>query len=295
MCAICGCGDGAEPSIMNLQSGERLPLTVEHSHEHSHGHSHGHSHAHSHDHAHAPEHHPHEQQGSRTLHLEQAILARNNQLAERNRGWFAARNILALNLVSAPGSGKTTLLEKTLRDLSGEIPFQVIEGDQATIYDAQRIQATGCRVVQINTGTGCHLDASMLARGVEQLDPPLDSVVLIENVGNLVCPALFDLGERAKVVVISVTEGDDKPAKYPHMIRASSVLLLNKIDLLPYVSFDVDRFLNFVREVNPTLEVFTISATRGDGLTDWYDWLRGQRQHRQTLAQAITSGSRAES
>src|SRR5208283_6134097 len=149
---------------------------------------------------------------------------------ERNRGWLAGRNILALNLVSSPGAGKTTLLERTIRDLSGDLPLNVIEGDQETTNDAERVRATGCRVVQINTGAGCHLDAMMVARGLEQLDPPLSSVVMIENVGNLVCPALFDLGEHAKVVIASVTEGDDKPIKYPHMFRAGTVMLLNKVD-----------------------------------------------------------------
>jgi len=161
--------------------------------------------------------------------LQEDVLVKNNRLAERNRGWFAGRNILALNLVSAPGSGKTTLLERTLRDLGSELPIQVIEGDQATTKDAERIRATGCKAVQINTGTGCHLDADMLARGLKQLAPPLDSIVMIENVGNLVCPALFDLGERAKIVILSVTEGEDKPIKYPHMFRAARVMILKRL------------------------------------------------------------------
>jgi hydrogenase nickel incorporation protein HypB len=197
--------------------------------------------------------------------------------AERTRGWFDGRNVLALNLVSSPGSGKTTLLERTIRDLGGELPLAVIEGDQATANDAERIRATGCKVVQINTGTGCHLDAAMVGRGLKQLDPPAGSVVLIENVGNLVCPALFDLGERAKVVVVSVTEGEDKPVKYPHMFRASEVMLLNKIDLLPHVNFDVEKCVGYARQVNPRLKVLQVSATRGDGLADWYDWVRGLR------------------
>ena len=182
--------------------------------------------------------------------------------------------------VSSPGSGKTTLLERTIRDLGQELPLYVIEGDQQTLNDARRIQATGCPVVQINTGTGCHLDAAMVARGLQQLDPPMNSVVMIENVGNLVCPALFDLGERAKVVVVSVTEGDDKPVKYPHMFRASAVMVLNKIDLLPYVQFDVDRCVDYARQVNPKIHVLKVSATRGDGLEDWYGWLRGHARAR---------------
>jgi hydrogenase nickel incorporation protein HypB len=286
MCTSCGCSDDGKARLTDLQSGATVALAEDHGHEHPHGDT-GHSHPHSdgHDHhehpAHRHEHgsatgHAHVHVPGTTVLLEQQVLARNNQLAERNRGWLAGRNILALNLVSSPGAGKTTLLERTIRDLAGEIPLHVIEGDQETIHDAERIRATGCRVVQINTGTGCHLDAAMVARGLEQLDPPLNSAVLIENVGNLVCPALFDLGERAKVVIVSVTEGEDKPLKYPHMFRASTLMLLNKIDLLPYVAFQVDRCLEYARQVNPNLQIAQISATRGDGLTEWYDWLRGQ-------------------
>ncbi|MGI8739773.1 MAG: hydrogenase nickel incorporation protein HypB [Gammaproteobacteria bacterium] len=210
--------------------------------------------------------------------LEQEVLARNSQLAERNRGWFDGRNILALNLVSSPGAGKTSLLERTIRDLHGEPVISVIEGDQATLNDAERIGGTGCKVVQINTGAGCHLDADMLARGLRELAPPLNSVVMIENVGNLVCPALFDLGERAKVVILSVTEGDDKPAKYPHMFRASRLMILNKVDLLPHISFDVERCIDYARRINPDIEVLQLSATTGEGLTSWYDWLKRQVQ-----------------
>jgi hydrogenase nickel incorporation protein HypB len=263
MCATCGCSDDGGAILTNLQSGATLALHEHQAHDHHH---HGHDH-----------HHHHHGHGT-TVELEQAILTRNNQLAERNRGWLAGRNVLALNLVSSPGSGKTTLLERTIRDLGGEVPLSVIEGDQQTLNDARRIQATGCKVVQINTGTACHLDAAMVARGLEQLDPPLNSVVMIENVGNLVCPALFDLGEHAKVVVVSVTEGDDKPLKYPHMFRASAVMLLNKIDLLPHVQFDVGRCLEYARHVRPGLHVVQVSATRGDGLAEWYGWLREQRQ-----------------
>jgi hydrogenase nickel incorporation protein HypB len=181
---------------------------------------------------------------------------------------------LALNLVSSPGAGKTTLLERTIKELGRDLALTVIEGDQQTLNDAKRIQVAGAKVVQINTGTACHLDASMVSRALQQLDPPMKSVLLVENVGNLVCPALFDLGEHAKVVVVSVTEGDDKPIKYPHMFRVSSVMVLNKIDLLPYVNFDVGRFIDYARQVNPKLRVFQVSATRGDGLAEWYEWLR---------------------
>jgi hydrogenase nickel incorporation protein HypB len=265
MCVTCGCSEDGGAVITNMQTGERFLMHDDHehplgAHSHDHGHHHGHSHTH----------------GRGTLHLQEEILAKNNVFAERNRGWFEGRNVLALNLVSSPGSGKTTLLERTIRDLSRELSLNVIEGDQETANDAERIRATGCNVVQINTGTGCHLDATMVGRGLKQLDPPAGSVVLIENVGNLVCPALFDLGERAKVVVVSVTEGEDKPIKYPHMFRASGLMLLNKIDLLPYVRFDVDRCLDYVRQVSPSLRVFQLSATTGEGLAAWYEWLRAE-------------------
>ena len=213
---------------------------------------------------------------ARTLRLEQDVLAKNNLLAERNRGWFAGRGVLALNLMSSPGAGKTTLLERTIRELGGELPIAVIEGDQATQRDAERIRAAGCRVVQITTGTGCHLDAAMIAQGLGALAPPPGAVVMIENVGNLVCPALFDLGEHAKVVIASVTEGEDKPLKYPHMFRAAQLMLLNKVDLLPHLTFDVDRCLAYARRVNPALRIIEVSAARGDGLAAWYDWLRDQ-------------------
>ncbi len=268
MCVTCGCSDNSKPRLTDLDTGQTIALDDGHNHSHEADLHHHHDHGHHYHHDHGPH--------ASTISLETAVLAKNDRLAERNRGWLAGREILALNLVSSPGAGKTTLLERTIRDLSGELPLSVIEGDQETLNDAERIQATGCRVVQINTGTGCHLDAAMLARGLEQLDPPRRSVVLIENVGNLVCPALFDLGERAKVVIASVTEGDDKPLKYPHMFRASSLLLLNKIDLLPYVPFNESRFLDAARQVNPSLKVVRVSAIHGEGLAAWYDWLRAQ-------------------
>ena len=190
-----------------------------------------------------------------------------------------------LNLVSSPGAGKTTLLERTISDLGREISISVIEGDQQTLHDAQRIQATGCRVVQINTGTACHLDASMMGRALQQLDPPRDSVVMIENVGNLVCPALFDLGERAKVVIVSVTEGDDKPIKYPHMFRASEVMILNKIDLLPYVQFDVERCLDFARRSIPRSR--SSSSRRRAAIT----WMTGMAGSARTAPGAATKDS----
>jgi hydrogenase nickel incorporation protein HypB len=209
-----------------------------------------------------------------TIELEKEILGKNQLIAERNRAWFAENKILALNLVSSPGSGKTTLLERTITDLKSEFEIAVIEGDQETVNDAERIRATGCKALQINTGTGCHLEADMLARGLETLNPSPNSILFIENVGNLVCPAMFDLGERMKVAILSVTEGEDKPLKYPHMFKASDVMLLNKIDLLPYVKFSVERCIEYAKEVNQKIEVIQVSATSGEGMQVWYEKLR---------------------
>ncbi len=205
--------------------------------------------------------------------MEQDILAHNNLLAERNRGYFEAKNITALNMVSSPGAGKTTLLEKTITALKDHIPFFVIEGDQQTMNDAERIDATGVPVVQINTGSGCHLDAVMINSAVKQLSPDPDSLLLIENVGNLVCPALFDLGEAKRVVVISVTEGDDKPIKYPTIFRNADLCIINKTDLLPYVQFDVEKTKEYARRIQPQIEFIETSATKGDGMEAWFDWL----------------------
>jgi hydrogenase nickel incorporation protein HypB len=213
---------------------------------------------------------------ARTVALETAVLAKNQALAERNRGWLAGRGVLALNLMSSPGAGKTTLLEQSIRDLGREVQISVIEGDQATTRDAERIHATGAPAIQINTGTGCHLDAEMLAAALGRLKPAPASLLMIENVGNLVCPALFDLGESARVVIFSVTEGEDKPLKYPHMFRAADVLLLNKIDLLPHLRVDMQRMIDSALTVNPQLLVFPLSATTGEGLDAWYAWLRGR-------------------
>ena len=305
MCVTCGCSEGAEPTLTNLATGETTSLadpTAEHSHSlpngqtlthrhgpqdspthgHDHGHDHSHDPNHSHDHSHSDHSHNHSPLPTPhsplpNLHtLELNVLAKNDLIAAQNRGWFEGRDVLALNLVSSPGAGKTTLLTQTINDLKDRLTFAVIEGDQATLHDAERIRATGCGVVQVNTGTGCHLEAEMVRRGVQTLQPEAQSVLMIENVGNLVCPALFDLGERAKVAILSVTEGDDKPLKYPHMFRASQLMLLNKIDLLPYVSFDVERCLAYARQVNPDIQVFPVSATSGEGLDHWYAWLLDQ-------------------
>jgi hydrogenase nickel incorporation protein HypB len=241
MCGHCGCG--------------------EHEQELEHVHADGTRHSH----AHAP---------ATIVELQTRVLARNDALAARNRAWFAGREILALNLVSSPGAGKTTLLERTIRDLRDQHEIRVLEGDQATSLDRDRISAAGAPVVQVNTGTGCHLEADMVARGLNELRPPPRSILMIENVGNLVCPAMFDLGERAKVVILSVTEGDDKPLKYPHMFRAASLMLVNKLDLLPHVEFDLDRVIANAREANANIAALCLSARTGEGMRQWYDWLR---------------------
>jgi hydrogenase nickel incorporation protein HypB len=238
---------------------------------HADGSLHGHPHAHGHDHEHDDGHE------AELVALEARVLAKNDTLAAKNRAWLAGREILALNLVSSPGAGKTTLLERTIRDLRGELPLFVVEGDQATANDGERIRAAGAPVVQVNTGTGCHLEADMVARGLMLLKPGPGAVVVIENVGNLVCPAMFDLGERAKVAILSVTEGDDKPLKYPHIFRASQLMIINKVDLLPHVEFDVERAIADARMINPEIKVLTVSARTGEGLGDWYGWLREQR------------------
>ncbi|MEH1942030.1 MAG: hydrogenase nickel incorporation protein HypB [Nostoc sp.] len=267
MCITCGCSDDGETKIINLETDE-----AEHHHTHTLPDGSVITHSHSHDtHIEAPQ--IHAKIHNTTISLEKDILAKNNLLAAQNRGWFKGRNILALNLMSSPGAGKTTLLTQTINDLKQQLSISVIEGDQETANDAKKIKETGSKVIQINTGTGCHLDASMIERGLQQLNPPLNSVVMIENVGNLVCPALFDLGEQTKVVILSVTEGEDKPLKYPHIFRASNIMILTKIDLLPYVDFDVQKCIDYAKEINPQIQIFQISATSSTGLEKWYAWL----------------------
>lgn len=251
MCSTCGCSDAST----------RISLVDGHTHDHEHPHDHPHEHETMHEHE------------TRTALLEQDILAKNDLLAATTRHHLAEHAVTAINLMSSPGSGKTTLLERTVRDLAGQREALVIEGDQETWLDAERIRSTGTRVVQINTGAGCHLDAEMLDRGLTELAPPDGSLVFVENVGNLVCPALFDLGESARVVIISVTEGADKPAKYPYMFRTADLVLLNKIDLLPYVDFDVDLCTDLIQRLKPGVELLPVSATRGDGLAAWHSWL----------------------
>ena len=214
---------------------------------------------------------------ARIVEVEQDILGENNRFADDNRALFAGRGILALNLVSSPGSGKTTLLVRTIQDLGARMPLAVIEGDQQTSFDADRVRSTGVPALQINTGKGCHLDAHMVGHGVERLAPDAGSVLFIENVGNLVCPAAFDLGEAHKVVMLSVTEGDDKPLKYPDMFHAADLMVLTKIDLLPYVPFDAERCVGFARRINPAIEVIHLSATSGEGLDAWYRWIDRRR------------------
>jgi hydrogenase nickel incorporation protein HypB len=262
MCATCGCSSEM--------------------HDHAHDHAHGHDHDHHHHHDHPGHDHDHDHRRGRIVSLEVALLEKNRRVAERNRAFLASRRLLCLNLVSSPGSGKTTLLERTITDLraAGDhgAPLLIIEGDQATDHDARRIREAGARAEQINTGTGCHLDAAMVAGALERLSPPAGAMVMIENVGNLVCPALFDLGEAAKVVVASVTEGEDKPLKYPHMFQASRLVLLNKIDLVPHLRFDVGGFETALRRVNPRAELLRISAQSGEGMGGWYGWLEQRRR-----------------
>ena len=275
MCSTCGCGatDGISYTLMR-QGNHDIEVLHHHGDGHFHHHHDHHEHQHTehgHDHRHQ---HTHASSGTDVLTLERDILHQNQLLAERNRGFLEARGVKALNLVSSPGSGKTSLLEKTLEMLAGQKTCQVIEGDQQTSQDAERIAGHGAPVVQINTGKGCHLDASMVNRALKDLDPKAGSYVFIENVGNLVCPAMFDLGEQKRVVIVSVTEGTDKPIKYPDMFHTSQLCIINKIDLLPYVDFDVDKMKEYALRVNPKLQFLEVSATRGEGMTAWVDWLQ---------------------
>ncbi len=260
MCTSCGCATGE--------------IRVENDHKHDHAHVDPQPGPHLLDRHDAHQVDADRQLRTHTLDLEERILAKNDLLAQRNRLTLAERGIAAVNLMSSPGAGKTSLLERTLRDDRIGRPISVIEGDQETAYDAERIRAAGARAVQINTGSGCHLDATMVAHGLNVLAPDPGSLVVLENVGNLVCPALFDLGEQAKVVIISVTEGDDKPLKYPHMFAAADLVVVNKTDLLPYVDFDVDRLTADARRLNPGVTVLPLSVRDGSRLQTWYDWLK---------------------
>ena len=299
MCVTCGCGVG-EVKIEGEQA---------YAHDHVHSDGSGHSHDHPHDHAHAHDHadseaHPHSHDETpahahapgvtpkRMVQIEQDILAKNNAYAQANRQSLAERGIFALNLVSSPGSGKTTLLCKTIA-LLGQQAVAVIEGDQQTSQDADRIRATGAQAIQINTGKGCHLDAHMVGHAMEQLKLEDESLLMIENVGNLVCPAAFDLGEAHKVVILSVTEGEDKPIKYPDMFRAASLMLLNKIDLLPHLNYDVDAAIGFARRVNPGIHVIELSATSGEGMDEWLAFLRDGVSQASATQQQTVDGLKA--
>lgn len=270
MCLTCGCGNNDDVKVLTLDA-----------HDHSH-HDHHHHEREHHDHEARDD--DHSQQladavqrptpSTENLIIGEAILAKNDHLAERNRDWFAERSITALNLMSSPGSGKTSLLERTIAEFGDVRPVCVIEGDQETTFDAERIRRAGARAIQVNTGAGCHLDAPMVQSAVHALDPEPGSWLFIENVGNLVCPALFDVGEHAKVVIISVTEGQNKPLKYPHMFAVADLVIVNKTDLLPYVDFDIETFTGYAQSLNRTAEVMPLSVKSGDGLDAWYAWLR---------------------
>ncbi|MGE5369382.1 MAG: hydrogenase nickel incorporation protein HypB [Chloroflexota bacterium] len=309
MCTVCGCGT-ATIETDEQKPGETKKLAAHdhpaHGHRHDHGRHHhhhddGHRHDHGHDHGHHHHHHDHlhghEREhavGSidfgggvagvhvpglsqdRILRIERDILSKNNSFAHDNRAKFASKGMLALNLVSSPGSGKTTLLVRAIEDLRARFPIAVIEGDQQTSNDAERIRATGAPAIQINTGKGCHLDAHMVGRALDSLDLQSGGVLFIENVGNLVCPAAFDLGEAHKVVVLSVTEGEDKPLKYPDMFAAADLMLLNKCDLLPHLAFDVGKCLANALKINPRLQTLVVSVQSGEGLAALYAWIEAR-------------------
>jgi hydrogenase nickel incorporation protein HypB len=288
MCTVCGCGDPNRP-----EPGDGH----DHHHDHGHGHAHGHDHDHGHhyhDHGHSHD-HLHFGTGpagtsvagmsqARLIEVESDILAKNDALALGNRRVLRALGGYAVNLVSSPGSGKTSLLVKTIEQL-GATPLAVIEGDQQTENDADRIRATGAPAIQVNTGKGCHLDAHMVGHAMDHLDLKPGAFLFIENVGNLVCPAAFDLGEDAKVAILSVTEGEDKPLKYPDMFTAAKLAILNKVDLAPYTDADLDAYEANLKRINPLIEVLRVSARTGEGMEDWIKWLRAQHTAK-TLAKA---------
>jgi hydrogenase nickel incorporation protein HypB len=259
MCENCGCGSDEFKIV--------LPGDHKHDHDHEHPHSHGHGHGHSHDHTHEHE---------KEISVQQDILHHNQMTAERNRGYFEAKKILAINLISSPGSGKTSLLEKTITGLKNKKSIAVIEGDQQTTRDADRIISKGVKAIQINTGNGCHLDAGMVNEAVKKLEVTDNSILFIENVGNLVCPSLFDLGEAHRVVMISVTEGEDKPLKYPYIFASSQFCIINKTDLLPYLDFNIELLKKNALQINPKIKFFEISVKTGEGLNAWIAWLTDQ-------------------
>ncbi len=281
MCGTCGCGQ-TEESVKITKPGEE-----EHSHNHIHTHDHEHGnetlayerehHHHDHDnhsHYHPGHDHHHDYSHGRQVMIEENALQKNKLTAKRNRGYFEAKKLLALNLVSSPGSGKTSLLEKTIKAIIGKTNIYVVEGDQQTMNDANKINAAGAPVVQINTGNGCHLDAEMVHKALVKLDIQSEGILMIENVGNLVCPSLFDLGEAMRVVIISTTEGDDKPLKYPTIFETSDICIINKTDLLPYVDFDVAKAKEYALRVNPRLIFFKLSVKTGEGMEPWLEFLK---------------------
>jgi len=283
MCDTCGCGNGNNPVKISRPGEPDAEHHVDghsHDHEHPHDHDHDHNHDHEHPHSHGFHHdhdhsHDHSQNSSRQrlIRVEEDILGKNNLLASRNSGYFEAKGVVALNLMSSPGSGKTTLLERTIKALEGKRSVAVIEGDQQTMNDAERIHQTGAPVVQVNTGNGCHLDADMIRQALDQLELQQDSFLFIENVGNLVCPSLFELGEKKRIVIISVTEGEDKPLKYPTMFEHADTCVINKTDLLPYVDFNLDLVKKYALSVNPHLNLMDLSAKTGEGMEQWISWL----------------------
>jgi len=278
MCETCGCGESDDFKIHDRHHNNE----PDHHHEPHDGHEHPHTHDHEPHHSHTHEHdgvthtHSHDHVTNKVINLNIDILSENNKLAQLNRRFFEGRKVLCLNMVSSPGSGKTTILEKTITALIPARKIAVIEGDQQTLLDADRIEKSGAPAIQINTGSGCHLDARMVESALKKLEPEFNSILFIENVGNLVCPALFDLGEFKRVVVISVTEGDDKPLKYPYMFQTSHLCLINKSDLLPYVDFDTEKTIKYALSINPKLEFITLSAKTGEGMDLWYEWLGKQ-------------------
>lgn len=273
MCENCGCGNPDEFKIHEKNHNPNQDHSHDHNHDQDDEHLNDHGHNHEHEHHGNKHSHPHQHSEKKVINLHLDILSENNRLAERNRGYFEGKQVLCLNLVSSPGSGKTMILEKTIRAMIPSHKIFVIEGDQQTTRDADRIEKAGAPAIQINTGSGCHLDAKMIHLALKKLEVDNDSILFIENVGNLVCPALFDLGEQKRVLVISVTEGDDKPLKYPYMFQSSNLCILNKTDLLPYVDFSVEKAVESARQLNPKLEFILLSAKTGEGMQEWYDWL----------------------
>lgn len=265
MCDHCGCNEEGTGYTLFKPGKDSDSDADAFGHEHDHQHDHQHEHQHEHEHQHQKVHH--------RINIETDVLQQNNLLAQRNRGYFEAKGMLVLNLVSSPGSGKTTLLERTIKSMQDR-KIYVIEGDQQTTLDADRIHATGVPVIQVNTGSGCHLDAEMINRAVKSMNPGNDSLLMIENVGNLVCPALFDLGENYRIVIISITEGEDKPLKYPHIFQSSHLCLINKTDLLPHVDFDLEKLKIYARKVNQSLHFIALSAKTGEGFGEWIQWIR---------------------